>query len=94
VAPTEPGIPARHSIPDRPSATQPATNGSHGSPAATSSAPPSRLTPRVTILSTVPGKPSSATTRFEPPDMTSSGSPERSAARTASITACSVSAST
>ena len=35
VAPVEPGIPDRHSIPTRPSATQLATKSSHGSPAAT-----------------------------------------------------------
>ena len=87
-------MPARHSTPDRPPATQSATNGSHGSPAATSSAEPSRATPRVAMRTTVPGKPSSATTTFEPPASTSSGAPARSAVVTASITASSLGAST
>ena len=87
-------MPARHSTPARPPATQSATNASHGSPAATSSAVPSRATPRVAMRTTVPAKPSSATTTFEPPASTSSGSPARSAAVTASITACSLGAST
>ena len=73
-------MPARHSTPARPPATQSATSGSHGSPAATSSAAPRRARRRAwRSRTTVPGKPSSATTRFEPPASTSSGSPARSA---------------
>ena len=51
-------------------------------------------TPRVAMRTTVPGKPSSATTTFEPPASTSSGAPARSAVVTASITASSLGAST
>src|SRR5436190_390487 len=68
-------MPARHSTPASPPATQQAASGSHGSPAAASSAEPSRATPRVAMRTTVPGKPSSATTRFEPPASTSGGWP-------------------
>ena len=87
-------MPDRHSTPARPAATQRATNGSHGSPAATSSRSPSSRTPREAIRSTVPGKPASATTRFEPPASTSSGIPAASAARTAATISGSSNAST
>src|SRR5918995_7345690 len=90
VAPTEPGMPDRHSTPARPSATQRATSGSQGSPAAT--VPPS--TPREAMRSTVPGKPASATTRLEPPATISRGSPASSAARTVATIAASSCAST
>src|SRR5436190_303741 len=76
VAPTEPGMPDRHSMPARPSCTALATNGSQGSPACTSSAPsPLRLTPRVRRRTTVPRKPSSAITTLLPPARISTGSP-------------------
>jgi hypothetical protein len=90
VAPTEPGIPDRHSKPASPASTHRATSGSHGSPAATSSALPSSRTPRDVTCTTVPGNPASATTRLEPPARTSSGS---SAARTAAMIAASSAAS-
>ena len=71
-APVRPGMPERHSSPPRPSATVAATTSSHSSPASTvSSTDPSgrRSTrrPRVEIRTTVPGHPSSAITRFDPP---------------------------
>ena len=72
-------MPDRHSIPDRPSATQRPTSSSQSSPAAAATVTPSppslMLTPLVTTCSTVPGKPSSATTRLLPPPRTSTGSP-------------------
>src|SRR3954447_22819281 len=94
VAPTEPGIPDRHSIPASPAFTARSTNGSHGSPASTVRLP-SRLvsTPVVRIRTTVPGKPSSAMTTLLPPASTSSGSPSASARATAATTSSSLRAS-
>ena len=46
-------------------------------------------TPRVAMRTTVPGKPSSATTTFEPPASTSSGSPRGVRGRTAATTSSS-----
>ena len=90
MAPVEPGIPERHSIPASPSATRAATNSSHGSPACTVNDVPSRSTPRVRTCTTVPGKPSSATTRLLPPASTSTGSPAASASLTAATSSSSV----
>src|SRR5690348_15256111 len=99
VAPTDPGIPDRASTPIQPLATARATNGSHGSPAATrTSAPPqastSAATPLVRTATTRPSKPSSATSRFEPPPSTSTGTPRRSASATAETSVASSWAST
>ncbi len=82
VAPTEPGIPDRHSKPWRPSSTQRATSSSQASPAATVSRAPSRSTPRVATRTTLPSTPASAITTFEPPASTSAAS--RSACSTSS----------
>src|SRR5689334_21901030 len=84
-------MPDRHSRPPSPASTVPATTVSQSSPASTVSwtlpaAPQSILPPPLASRTTVPGKPASATTRLEPPPRTSSGSPERSAARIASAT--------
>src|SRR5690348_13191831 len=99
VAPTDPGIPDRASTPIQPLATARATNGSHGSPAATrTSAPPqastSAATPLVRTATTRPSKPSSATSRFEPPPSTSTGTLRRSASATAETSVASSWAST
>src|SRR5262249_41672431 len=67
---------------------------SHGSPEATVSSVPSRSTPCVITRTTVPGKPASAMTMFDPPARTSTGSPAASQARTASTTSASLPAST
>src|SRR4051794_2684442 len=80
-----------------------ATNGSQGSPAATVTITPPQVgsspswsarTPVVATSTTVPGKPSSATTRLLPPASTRTGSPASSARRTASTSASSVVART
>src|SRR6476469_1791506 len=104
VAPTYPGMPASASTPDHRRSTASATNGSHGSPAATLTVAPeqeastsssrSEVIPRVATSTTVPGKPSSATTTLLPPPSTSTGSPAASAAETASMSSASVSART
>src|SRR6476469_3910356 len=86
-------MPDRHSIPASPASTQCATSASHDSPAATSRRAPVRAMPRVATRTTVPGKPASATTTFEPPARTSDGSPAASRARTASTSSASVAAS-
>ncbi len=79
VAPVRPGMPDSASSPTRPEATVCSTRSSHGSPAATRSVAPEQasasvLMPRRSIRTTVPGKPSSATSRLEPPPRTSTGS--------------------
>ena len=79
-APLEPGMPESASMPAQPCSTACATSSSHGSPAWTFSrtAPESagrRSMPLVTTRMTVPGNPSSAMTRFEPPPSTSQSSP-------------------
>src|SRR3569833_2360713 len=99
VAPRRPGMPDRHSTPASPSSTQRATNGSHSSPACARTSTPrpgdaSMVTPRVATCTTVPGKPSSATTRLLPPPRTRTSSPASSAARTAPMSSSSVVAST
>src|SRR6516225_3598313 len=63
---------------------QSATKSSQFSPAATVTRPPSIATPRLAIRTTVPRNPSSATTRFDPPDITSSGSAADATASTIS----------
>ncbi len=82
-------MPERHSIPASPSATQPATSSSHGSPAAavtlTTSPSRSRAIPRIAIRSRIPLQPLSATTTFEPPAMTANGRSWRWAHRIASV---------
>src|SRR4051794_19252635 len=92
-------MPESASSPTQPSSTARATNGSHGSPAATVTTTPPQVdsapswsawTPLVAISTTVPGKPSSATTRLLPPATTRTGSPASSARRTASTSASSV----
>src|SRR5688500_2200141 len=99
VAPTAPGIPDRASTPTQPEATARATRSSQFSPAATVTRTPPQVasypsvsgtTPRVATLTTVPAKPSSATTRLLPPASTRSGSPAESAADTAAISSSSV----
>ena len=86
VAPTDPGMPDRASSPLQPRSTVRATKGSHGSPAATVVTAPEQaatswLTPVVATATTVPSKPSSPTSRFDPPPSTSTGSPAASSAR-------------
>src|SRR5215213_3569245 len=66
------------------------TSPSQFSPAATDRTAPehaetSSLTPRVSILTTVPSKPVSAISRFEPPPMISTGSARASRSRTQSM---------
>src|SRR3569623_859438 len=76
VAPTDPGMPARHSSPAHPRATVASTNASHGSPAAAYTVPSSRnAVPRIAMRTTNPSKPASDTTTLEPPPSTASGSP-------------------
>ena len=97
-------MPDRASTPTQPRSTARATKASQSSPAATVTiAPPhigpaasstSAWTPVVAISTTVPSKPSSATTRLLPPATSSTGSPASSAERTASISSASVSART
>src|SRR4051812_13013740 len=91
-------MPARHSTPASPSATQAATSASQSSPAwaVTRTTPGPRrcsVTPRVSTRTAVPSKPASATTRLEPPASSSTGSASASAARTASASAASSRAS-
>src|SRR5881397_3904801 len=70
-------MPLRHSRPAHPRSTLSRTRSSNGSPAAAvSSTSPSASrvsTPRSAIFTTRPSTPSSATTRFEPPPSTRSG---------------------
>src|SRR3954447_12132193 len=85
-------MPDRHSTPATPRATHAATKSSQFSPACTVTRPwPVASTPRDNTWTTVPGKPASATTRFEPPARTSTGG---SASRTAAAIAASSRAST
>lgn len=92
VAPAEPGIPARHSIPASPASTVRATASLQTSLTASSSVVPESVQPRVAIRRAVPANPLSPMTRLDPPPMTSSGVPLASASRAASITSASVSA--
>jgi len=83
------------SKPLQPRSTACRTSGSHGSPAATVITAPeqaavSSAMPWVAILTTVPSKPASPTSRFEPPPSTSSGSPLASKSVTASTNSASV----
>jgi len=94
VAPAEPGMPARHSMPASPAVTVRATASDQFSPAASSSRVPSRAAPRVASRIAVPSNPASAITRLLPPPTISTGSPRRSAARTASTASWSVRAVT
>ena len=95
VPPTRPGMPDRASIPLHSCSTAVATRASQSSPAATVTVAPlqsetSAVMPRVATRTTVPGKPWSAISRFDPPPSTSTGSPAASAARTASTSSVSV----
>src|SRR6478735_418140 len=95
VPPTKPGMPDRASIPLHSCTTAVATRASQSSPAATVTVAPlqsetSALMPRVATRTTVPGNPLSATSRFDPPPSTSTGSPSASADRTASTSSVSV----
>ncbi len=93
-------MPDSASTPVQPCSTAWATRSSHGSPAATCTVAPeqsswlSTVTPRVRTCTTVPSKPASATSRFDPPATSSTGSPAASAAETASTSAASSSATT
>src|SRR6476469_9487017 len=88
-------MPDRASTPTQPRSTASATTSSHRSPAATVTVTPEQdgpapgsssvTRPRVATLTTVPGKPASATTRLLPPARTRTGWPASSAAVTASI---------
>ncbi len=86
-------------MPDQACRTACSTRASQLWPAWTTTATPpqesSALTvnPSEAIFSTVPGNPSSDTSRLEPPPMISSGSPAASADRTASMISASVRAS-
>src|ERR1035437_6654426 len=89
VAPAQPGMPESASMPDQPCATAWITTSSQTSPAATrtitadESADSSEM-PLVALRTTEPAKPSSETTRFEPPATTSNGSSASSTSRMAS----------
>ena len=83
VAPTRPGMPDRASSPLHSSVDGVADQRVPVSPAATVTTAPehaatSAAIPRVATLTTVPAKPSSPTSRFEPPPRTSTGSPAAS----------------
>jgi hypothetical protein len=71
VAPVEPGMPERHSMPAHPLSTAMATNASHGSPAATRtvaySSSLSTVMPRRSMCTTRPSKPSSSISTLLPP---------------------------
>jgi hypothetical protein len=93
-------MPERASSPLQACSTDSWTKWSQSWPAwTTTEAPPQEsravaMKPWLAIFRTVPSKPSSETTRLEPPPTINKGSPARSAALTAAMMSASVAAST